>query len=261
MMRSPLLILHIFSAIIGLLSGWAAVFFRKGSRRHGAAGTVFFISMLSMCGSAVSMALMKQQAGNVIAGALTAYLVATAWLTVRRKAGEIGGPEFGAMLVALAVGSAAWILGWQASHSATHPTDGVPAAVYFVFGSVALLAAAGDVRLLLRGGVSGAPRLTRHLWRMCVALLIATLSAFAGKRSEIFPEFIRRAHLLNVPIIAIIVVMIFWLIRVRFTNIHKKSPKISRTSGASVQIFRGGHLSREGFAYDLFSMLRVKRNE
>jgi len=30
-----------------------------------------------------------------------------------------------------------------------------------------LLAAAGDIRMLVRGGVFGAKRIVRHLWRMC----------------------------------------------------------------------------------------------
>lgn len=222
MAHSPLLILHIGSAIIALLSGWAAMFSRKGSRRHRAAGQVFLVSMLSMCGSAVSMAIMKQETPNVIAGVLTFYLVGTAWLTMRRKAGEIGRREFGAMLVASAIGIATWVLGWQASQSATHPKDGVPAMVYFVFGSVALLSAAGDARMLVRGGVSGAQRIGRHLWRMCFALFIAQASALTGKRTEIFPEAIRKAHVLNVLIIAIPLLMIFWLCRVWFTKAYKR---------------------------------------
>ncbi len=234
MTRSPLLILHICSAIIGLLSGWAALVFRKGSRHHRAAGKVFAISIFSMCGSAVCIALMKQQTPNVIAGVLTAYLVATAWLTTRRKAGETGRFEFGAMLVASAVGVATWILGWQALHSATGPKDGVPAGIYFAFGSVALLSAAGDVRMLIRGGVSGAQRIVRHLWRMCFALFIAQASAFSGKRTEIFPEAIRKTHLLNVLIIAIPLLMIFWLCRVWFSNARKRSVAASLMEPRSV---------------------------
>ncbi|MGA2355671.1 MAG: DUF2306 domain-containing protein [Terriglobales bacterium] len=230
MAHSPLLILHIGSAIIALLSGWAALFFRKGSRRHRAAGQVFLVSMLSMCGSAVSMAIMKQETPNVIAGVLTFYLVGTAWLTMRRKAGETGLPEFGAMLVALAVGIGTWVLGWQASQSAIHPKDGPPAMIYFVFGLVALLSAAGDARMLIRGGVTGAQRIVRHLWRMCFALFIAQASAFSGKRTEIFPEAIRKTHVLNVLIIAIPLIMIFWLCRVWFT----KAPK-RRVTAALIQ--------------------------
>jgi uncharacterized membrane protein len=241
MIRSPLLIIHIGSALVALLSGWTAMLLRKGSRRHGAAGNVFFFSMFSMCASAVTLAVMKQQTGNVVAGILTFYLVGTAWLTAKRKEGATGSLELWAMLVAFAVGVATWTLAWQVSHGATPPKDGVPATVYFVFGSIALLSAAGDVRMLMRGGVFGGRRLARHLWRMCTALLIATLSALAGKRAEILPEAIRKAHILNVPILmlpifAILVVMIFWLFRVRLAKRYKKNAIPPRIKTASVNI-------------------------
>jgi len=47
-MRLPILIIHICGGVIGLLSGVAAVSFRKGSPRHRKAGNIFFISMLTM---------------------------------------------------------------------------------------------------------------------------------------------------------------------------------------------------------------------
>jgi len=43
-----------------------------------------------------------------------------------------------------------------------------------------LLAAAGDVRMLVRGRVLGAKRIARHLWRMCFGLFIAAGSFFLG---------------------------------------------------------------------------------
>jgi hypothetical protein len=46
MAYSSLLIFHICGAIVGLLSGTAALIFRKGFRYHRAAGNVFFASML-----------------------------------------------------------------------------------------------------------------------------------------------------------------------------------------------------------------------
>jgi len=64
MTHSILLTIHIAGALVGLLSGWTALLLRKGSRRHGAAGTVFFVSMLTMCTSAVILAVMKQQTGT-----------------------------------------------------------------------------------------------------------------------------------------------------------------------------------------------------
>jgi hypothetical protein len=38
----------------------------------------------------------------------------------------------------------------------------------FFMGSMLLLAAAGDLRMLLRGGLFGSLRVVRHLWRMCL---------------------------------------------------------------------------------------------
>jgi hypothetical protein len=37
-MRSPILVLHIIAGTLGMLSGFVAVFLRKGSRQHGLAG-------------------------------------------------------------------------------------------------------------------------------------------------------------------------------------------------------------------------------
>jgi hypothetical protein len=225
MRYSPILMVHIGAAIVGLLAGYPALFFRKGSRLHRSAGNVFFVSMLIMSGSGTYMAaFVKPNMGNVFGGVLTFYLVATGWLTVMRKPGEAGLIEFGLLLVALTQGAGGLIYGWEAANSASGLKDGYPAAMYFVFGALALLFAAWDVRMLVRGGVSGAQRIGRHLWRMCFALLIAAASFFLGKQQH-FPEAVRGTWLLNAPIILVAASMIFWLIRVRFTNAYKKAGK------------------------------------
>jgi hypothetical protein len=83
-------------------------------------------------------------------------------------------------------------------------------------------AAALDVRMLVRKGLTGAPRIRRHLWRMCAAFLIAAFSFFLGKQQH-FPVAIRGSQILNLPMILIMVVMIYWLIRVRFIAAYKKA--------------------------------------
>jgi hypothetical protein len=241
MAHSILLFIHIGSALVGLLSGWTAFLFRKGSRRHGIVGDVFVVSMLSMCASAVTLAVMKQQPSNIIAGFLTAYLVSSAWLTAKRREGETGRFEWGAMILAFTLGVANWTLGLQVLRSAAPPKDGVPAFVYFIFGSIVLLAAAGDARMLVRDGVFGGSRLARHLWRMCTGLLIATLSALSGKRVAFIPAAIRNVHVFGMsivylPIFIIPLLMIFWLFRVRLAKRYKRKPvqpRIKSTSGAT----------------------------
>ena len=100
-MRSPLLLLHIIAGTLGMLSGFVAVFLLKGSRRHGLAGNVFVVSMLGLSASGVYLAIMKSQPGNILGGTLTFYLVATAWMTARRRDGEPGIFDWGALLVVL----------------------------------------------------------------------------------------------------------------------------------------------------------------
>ena len=43
MQFSPMLILHVTGGMVGLLSGAAAMTFRKGSRWHGISGQVFVV--------------------------------------------------------------------------------------------------------------------------------------------------------------------------------------------------------------------------
>jgi uncharacterized membrane protein len=218
---SPFLILHICGAVIGLLSGAPALFSRKGSRLHRSSGNIFFISMLVMTASAAYLAFAKHQLINAIVGVLTFYLVATGWMAIKRNAGEIGLFEFGALLVALADVTCAFLFGWQATISVNGLRDGYPAAGYFVFGSIALLAAALDVNMLMRGGLTGAQRIARHLWRMCFAFLITVLSFFVGRQS-LFPAAIVRTHLNALPVLLVAAVMFYWLYRVLFTNKYRK---------------------------------------
>ncbi len=139
-MTSPALIVHIAGGTVGLLSGFAAVSVRKGERLHRIAGTAFFVSMLVMAAMGACLAIPLQQWGNVIGGIFTFYLVATAWMTVRRKEGTTGNFEIGAMLVALGGAVAILILGLLVMANPKTVPGGVPAQAYFVLGvSQALL--------------------------------------------------------------------------------------------------------------------------
>jgi Predicted membrane protein (DUF2306) len=216
-MRLPLLALHISAGIIGLLSGAAAIAFRKGSERHRAAGNVFVVSMLIMGLCASYLAVLKHQMNNVFGGLLTFYMVATAWSTARRRANETGALDWVAPVVAIAVGASLLTLGLLVVNGKAAPQEGVPIGMYFFMGSVPLLAAVGDVRMLVRGGISGRPRLIRHLWRMCFGLFIATGSFFLGQQ-QVFPEPIRKQYLLAPLAILPFPLMIFWLLRVLFAK-------------------------------------------
>jgi len=112
------------------------------------------------------------------------------------------------------------ISGLEAADGQTGLKNDFPVAPYFVFGSVALLSAAGDVRMLTHGGVFGAKRIVRHLWRMSFAFLIAAFSFFLGQQ-KVMPAYMRGSKLLFVPPLLILIVLISWLCRVCFTNVFK----------------------------------------
>jgi len=111
--------------------------------------------------------------------------------------------------------------GLELVHSHTWSKDGVPTGMHFFMGSVMLLAAAGDIRMLVRGGVFGAKRIVRHLWRMCFGFFIATGSFFLGQQ-QVFPAWLRGSSVLFIPALSPLVLLIFWLFRLRFTNAYKR---------------------------------------
>ena len=220
-MRSPLLLLHIVTGTLGMLSGFVAVFLRKGSREHGLAGNVFFVSMLFLSSTGVYLAFVKSLPGNIPGGTLTFYLVATAWMTARRRDGEASILDWGALLVSLALFALIATWGFDAANSPKGLKYGYPVGPYIFLGSVTLLAAIGDVRLLVRGGISGTQRIARHLWRMCFALFIAAASIFLA-RQQVFPALLRKTGVLFFLSVLPLILMIFWLVRVRFAAAYRE---------------------------------------
>jgi len=81
-------------------------------------------------------------------------------------------------------------------------------------GLVALLAATGDVRMIVLRGIAGTQRIARHLWRMCFALFIASASIFLA-RQHLFPAFMRRTGMLMLLSFLPLGLLIYWMIRVR----------------------------------------------
>jgi hypothetical protein len=215
-----------------LLSGTAAMSFRKGSPRHVLAGRVFVASMLTMGAVAVYLAITRHQPNNIGGGILTFYLIGTAWLTARRRDGETSRFDWVVLLIPLALGILTWMIGIKVVRSGASSQDGVPVGMTFFMGSVMLLAAAGDVRMLVRGGVLGAKRIARHLWRMCFGLFIAAGSFFLGPsnrplrlfstvglRKYLSPALFSTTLYFVLSILPLIL-LIFWLVRVRFSNAY-----------------------------------------
>lgn len=209
-------LLHIVAACLGIASGAVALYALKGAKLHRKSGMIFACSMLVMSASGAVMGALKPQRLSVIAGVLTFYLVMTALLTVRRPVLRLHWIDAGAMLVALTVGIAGIQFGFEALNSATGTLDGQPAAPGFLFGGVALLATLGDILMMLAQGIQGAPRIARHLWRMCFALFIAAGASLFLGRGQVFPKALRNPAILAIPVLLMLGVMFYWLARVLF---------------------------------------------
>src|SRR5690606_32226286 len=95
--------------------------------------------------------------------------------------------------------------------------NGVPFFMPLLLAAVMLLAAQGDLRVLRFGVPRGAPRLTRHLWRMCFAFFIAAGSFFSirSRVATILPEPFLSWPVRMLPIILIFAAMFYWMWRVR----------------------------------------------
>lgn len=238
MSYSPVLIVHILGGTVGLVSGTAAMTYRKGSPRHVLAGKIFVASMLTMGAFAAYLATVRNQPSNIGGGILTVYLIGTAWLTARRKDGETSRFDWVLFLIPLALGTLTWMNAIKVVRSGANSQDGVPVGMSFFMGSVMLLAAAGDIRMLVGGGVFGAKRIARHLWRMCFGLFIASGSFFLGPSNRplrllttvglgkyLSPALFNTTLYLILTLLPLIL-LIFWLVRVRFTNAYNGKPII-----------------------------------
>jgi uncharacterized membrane protein len=233
-MRLPLLIFHVTGGVLAMFAGAAAMSFRKGSRWHRMAGDAFVVSMIVMGAFAVPLALMMHDMNNLFGGILAIYLVSTAWLAARRNDNHVrsGVFEWGGFLFALTIGSLLLIHGW-AKATGRVADDGTPTFMSFFLGSIVLLAAVGDLRVIFRG-ISGRGRIIRHLWRMCFGWFFASGSFFLGPnnrplrllsaiglRQQIFRTLLRQEVLLFLAVLPLLF-LIFWLARVRFTNTYKR---------------------------------------
>jgi len=222
-------VLHIGGGTLGLVAGTVAALARKGGPLHRAAGNVFFGSMLVMAVFACYLAVViPGQMVNLFIGTFALYLVTTAWMTVRREAGTIGVSEKIALFVAVILCAPFAILSFQLAAGMTPlfksavPFKGPVLIAIYAFTAVLAIAAIADAKVVLAGGISGAPRIARHLWRMCLGLTLAAGSAFTNGVARLLPGPYHVPTVLFLPQFLPLGLLIFWMIRVRFTDWVKR---------------------------------------
>jgi hypothetical protein len=208
------LVLHIGGGGVAILAGYGAVIAPKGGRWHRWFGTTFAIAMFVMATMAVGLAVLIQQRGNVAGGILAAYLVATAWMAVKRRDGRVG--VFEKLACAVAASTGVLLVLWGLQARAAHVADD-PALPYFIFAGFSALFAALDLGMIARGGTVGVQRIARHLWRMSAAFFFAAGSFFIGQQ-KVMPAAWHGSPVLFVLGLAPLAFLIFWMLRVRFAK-------------------------------------------
>jgi uncharacterized membrane protein len=223
-------VFHVGAGVIGLVSGTVAVFARKGEKLHRAAGTVFFVSMLVMATFAAWLAVvMPGQIVNLVIAAMTFYLVATAWMAARRRDGGVGLAEKIALGVIVclcapfAVLSIQLATGAQPFFKSAIPLKGPVLIAIYSFTLVVSIAAIADAKVVLAGGISGAPRIARHLWRMCLGLTLAYGSAFTNGLPRLLPGPMNVPPAFFFPQFVPLGLLIFWMIRVRLLGWRRRA--------------------------------------
>ena len=219
-MRAVLTI-HIAAGGLALVTGFIALAVNKGGRLHRGSGLVFVGSMTVMGLTGALIAALLGESGNVLGGMLAAYLVVTAVTTVRTFPGSRW-VDLAAMTVALAFGLVGVTTGLDILARGEFAEHGVPAPMYLFMGTVALIAAVSDVRVIRFGSLRGRPRLVRHLWRMCFALWVAAGSFFLGQADE-FPEALRIWPLLSVPVALPLLAILYWRWKLRGKRFRRAS--------------------------------------
>lgn len=217
-----LLPIHIAAGGLAIGLGAVALSVKKGGTIHRRSGLLFVGAMLVMGATAALIGFRNSAADpNVFAGLMTAYFVVTALTTVRPVSSWTGRINATALTMAVGLGLLAIVGGVRNVNSPLLSPGGVPfrtiGVMSFILATALLLAAAGDVRIMRSGALRGAPRLRRHLWRMCFALFIAAGSFFSIRErvAKILPELFTSGPMRALPILLLFGAMFYWLWRLR----------------------------------------------
>lgn len=223
-------VFHIAGGSVGLISGLVALCAPKGGRWHRAAGKVFVASMLVMGLFAAYLAVVRPgQIINLFIAAFALYLILTAWLTVRRRDGRAGLAEAGALAVSVMLCAPFALVMFQLVSGVTlfksaFAIEGPILIALCTFAAVIAAAAIGDARVVFARGISGTPRIARHLWRMGFGLTLAAGSAFTNGFARLLPGPYHVPRVFFLPQLVLLMVMIFWLVRVRFPGWRPAAP-------------------------------------
>jgi uncharacterized membrane protein len=214
---SALTFFHVFFGALALGAGAMTFSVRKGSPLHRRSGTVFVIAMVMMGGAGAIIAALRSIPISVLVGTLVCYLVATAYLAGSVRARAWDARDVSLMCIGFAIAAYAFTNGIAVGSLPKGAKVEYPAPLFYAFGSIGLVGALLDLRMIVAGGVRGKHRLARHIWRMGVAMYFATAAFFLGQ-TKVLPAALQPIEIAGVPVLLVVVLTFFWLARVLFSK-------------------------------------------
>jgi hypothetical protein len=207
------LLIHVLAGALGLLSGYVALAVSKGAPTHRQAGMFFVYVMVTMAitGGLVSAARGIAPAINIPTALLAFYMVITGMTSVGSPAGWSQRLTVAAMWFgfATALVCAVFIV-YSIGQGGAAAGMAYPLAL---FGGVALAGAIGDRRVIRDGALKGAPRLMRHLWRMCFALFVSSIAFYLGP--DRLPEALQSPAFRATGVLLPIAAIAYWKWKLR----------------------------------------------
>lgn len=223
-MRLTLLV-HVLAGALGLLSGYVALSVSKGAALHRKSGMFFVYVMvvMSMTGLLVSAARGVAPAINIPTALLTFYLVITGMTSVGPRARWSRNLDVAAMVMAFAIAAGCVVLAVVSIGK-----GGAEAGMAYplaLFGVAAFSGGIGDRRMLRDGASKGAPRLMRHLWRMCFALFLSSIAFYLGP--DRLPVALRIPALRVAAVLVPIAAIAYWKWRLRPRHLVRTSTRLT----------------------------------
>lgn len=204
---------HVATGLIALAAGFLAIGARKGGTWHRRSGLLFVCTMIATGITATGISAYEGKT-TFTGGVLAAYLVFTAYTTVRPLRGAGRQVDVALMALAFTLAAVGYAGAFTALDAPGNQIEGVPAGMMFFMATIVLLAAIGDARMIRAGVIQGPRRLARHLWRMSFGLFIASGSFLLGQMKFV-PGPLRIVPLLVVVAVSPLVMLLYWMWRVR----------------------------------------------
>ena len=216
---SALLFVHVALGGIAVFVGAVAFSTRKGATMHVRFGRWFSVAMVasSVLGAVLGAIDYDQYLITVFGAVLSITLIVGGVQTVR------DGTKPGSPIAYGSAGrnglnaTAIIVAGAMAKRAADSELLGFPAEDYFFLAGMALVALVGDIAYFLKRNTTSRHRVARHLWRMSLGFFIAAGSAFTGPGMSAYPMYIQESGVLFLPELIILMTMMFWFIKVRFS--------------------------------------------